>query len=313
MPRHRKLLILVLVLVVAATAAVVVYQRVARPARAVLLLPDGNFLLYVNFSPAHFLDLSRMPVPSDPEYKDFLDQTGFHFEHNLDTIAVSQRNPGDMNSESSAVFTGTFDQDRLGRYLQKLSKNTEIYAGKTIFSIAQENHTVRACIIDPKTVAITNTESSDPMHGIIDRARGLVFARSGPSLVRDYYDNVPFASLAWAILRVPSGASELPGGINMDFLQNSVAVVSVRYTGSIRVKAEIISPSESAAAKVLEAANLLVAFSKQIKQSFNAPTPDKDVNAAFDSIQAQRNGNRTVLSATIPPAAVQKLANEINH
>ena len=313
MPRHRKLLILVLVLVVAATAGVVVYQRIARPARAVLLLPDGNFLLYVNFSPAHFLNLGEMPIASEPEYQDFLAQTGFHFEHDLETIAVSQSNPGDINSESSAVFIGTFDQERLGRYLQKLSKNSETYAGKTIFSIPQESHTVRACIIDAKTVAITNTESPQPMHGIIDRAHGLVLARSGPSLVRDYYNNVPFASLAWAMVRVPSAPSSLSGGINLDFLENSVAVVSVRYTGSIRLKAEIISPSDTAAAKVLEAANLLVTFSKQIEQSLNAQEPDKDVKAAFDSIQAQQNGNRTVLTASIPQAAVEKIANRINH
>src|SRR5579863_1371270 len=103
MRRHRKLLIFLLVLVVAAAAGVVVYERVARPARAVLLLPEGNFLLYVNFTPVHFIDLGQMPAQSDPQYQDFLRQTDFHFEHDLDTIAISQRNPGDMNSESSAI------------------------------------------------------------------------------------------------------------------------------------------------------------------------------------------------------------------
>src|SRR5215467_4287081 len=106
MRRYRTLLILGLILVVAATAGVVVYQRIARPSRGVLLLPEGNFLLYVNFSPAHFFDLSQMPLQSDPGYQDFLQQTGFHFEHDLDTIAVSQHNPGDFDSESSAIFIG---------------------------------------------------------------------------------------------------------------------------------------------------------------------------------------------------------------
>ena len=59
MRSHRKLLVLILILVVTAAAAIVAYQRIARPANAVLLLPEGDLLLYVNFTPAHFFDLGQ--------------------------------------------------------------------------------------------------------------------------------------------------------------------------------------------------------------------------------------------------------------
>ncbi len=312
--RHRKLLILGIFLLVATAVAVVVYQKVARPAKAILLLPDGNLLVYVNFSPAHFLDLGQMPIESEQQYQDFLRQTGFHFEHDLNTIAFSQRNPGDMNSESSAIFTGSFDQDRLQRYLQKLSTGSENYDGRTIFSIRGADHVVRACIVDSNTVAITNMESPEPMHSIIEKARGS-FSTRGPSLLQEHYDDVPFGSLAWAIFRMPTDprAARLPGDINADFLQNTTSVLSVRYTGSIRVRAEVISQSEADAAKVREAANLFIAFGKSIGQSVAAQGPDKDVNAAFDSIQVEQKGNRTVLSATIPQDAVRKMADKMNH
>jgi hypothetical protein len=315
MLRHRKLLILSVFLIVATAVGLVVYQRIARPARAVLLLPDGNFLLYVNFSPAHYLDLGQLPAQSDPQYQDFLQQTGFHFEHDLDTIAVSQRNPGDFNSESSAIFVGSFDQGRLNAYLQKLSSGTEAYAGKTIFSIRQEGHTVRACMVDAKTVAVTNMESAEPIHSIIDKARGSYLASTSSSLMQNYYGYVPFGSLAWAMLRLPSqpGGAQLPGGMNMDFLQNSVSVISVRYTGSIRVKAEVISANAADAARVLQAANMLLALGQSAKESLSPAGADKDVKAVFDSIQVQQNGNRTAVTVTIPQDFVKKMAEKIQH
>jgi hypothetical protein len=315
MRNHRKLLFLSVFLIVATAVAVVVYQRVARPARAVLLLPEGNFLLYVNFSPVHYIDLGQLPAQSDPQYQDFLQHTGFHFEHDLDGIAVSQHNPGDFNSESSAVFTGNFDQERLNSYMQKLSGASETYAGKTIFSIRQEGHVVRACIVDSKTVAVTNMESAEPMHGIIDKARGAYLVSQGPSLVRDYYSYVPFASLAWAMFRMPtqSGASQLPGGVDLNFLQNTTSVFSVRYTGSIRFRAAVISANEADAARVLQAANTLLLLGKGATESLSPGGPDKDVKAVVDSIQVQQNGNQTVLSVTIPQAFVKKMAASMNH
>lgn len=314
MRRHRKLLILLIILAVAATAAVVTYQRIARPARAILLLPDGNFLLYVNFSPAHFFDLSQMPVQSDPQYQDFVQQTGFHFEHDLATIAMSQRNPGGTDSESSAIFVGSFDQDRIGRFFQKLSLNSESYSGKNIFSIPQQGHTVRACIVDSRTVAVTNTDSPEAMHSIIDKSRGLLLAGSGPSLVRDYYDYVPFGSLAWAMFRMPNQpGAQLPGGINADFLQNTVSVISVRYTGSIRVRAEVVSATEANAARVVEAFNTFLLLAKGAGESLSPGGTDKDVKAVFDNIQVQQDKNRAILSAVIPQEFVKKMAERMNH
>src|SRR5215471_19863255 len=112
MGRHRKLLIFVLVLVVAATAGVIVYQRIASPARSVLMLPDGDLLIYANLAPlpfvnvGNFIDLDQLPGQSDPQYQDFLKQTNFHAERDLATIAISLRDAVDPNPELSAIFTG---------------------------------------------------------------------------------------------------------------------------------------------------------------------------------------------------------------
>lgn len=308
--KRRKLLFVALFFVAAAAIGLVAYRWIAPPPRAVRLLPEGNFLLYVNFSPLHFLDLGQFTAnQTDPEYQDFVKETGFHFEKDLDTLAISQRNPGDFDSESAAIFTGNFDQARLTEYLKKLSSGTELYADKTVYLIQHDRHTVRACLVSADTVAVTNMPSSEPMHGIIDRSRGSYFSK-GPYLAESHYHDIPFASLVWAILRVPQGkgAIELPGGITLDFLQNTTAVVSVRYTGSIRLRADLFSQNEADAAHVKEAANTFVAFARSFAESENPGGPDKDVKAAFDSIQVQQNGKQTVITMVIPQEFVNKMA-----
>src|SRR5579864_251031 len=315
MRRHRKLLLVFLLLVVTATIGFVVYQRIAQPPRAVLLLPDGNFVAYVNFSPIHFFDFGKLPTQSDPEYQDFVEKTGFHFEHDLDTIAVSQRNPEDLNaSDSTAVFTGHFDQARLNTYLHKLPGETETYANKTIFSFMNAGHVVRACIVDGSTVAVTTSESPETIHSIIDKTGNFRLTAKGPSLAESNYHNVPFGSLVWVMLRAPSNLADarLPEGMNLDFLQNTVSIFSVRYTGSIRVRLEVFSANEANAKKVTDAANTLLALGHSASQSLNPAAMDKDIKAVFDSIQVEQKGNRTVVSVVIPQELIQKAAAEMN-
>jgi hypothetical protein len=307
--RHRKLLFLLL-FIVAAALGLVIYRWVAPPPRAVRLLPESNFLLYVNFSPAHFFDLSQLIASqAEPEYQDFVQQTGFHFEKDLDTFAASQRHPGNFDSDSAAIFTGHFDQPRLTGYLRKMATSMEQYADKTIFSIPNQSHTVRVCLVDGDTVAVTNMASADPIHSIIDKARHSSFMDAGPYLAANYYHDVPFASLAWAIFRVPpqSDTGDLPNGIKLDFMRNSTAIVSLRFTGSLRLRAEILSESEAAAAQVKEAADTFLAWARTFVESSNPGGTDKDVKAVFDGIEVQQKGSRTVISVVIPRAFLEKM------
>lgn len=316
MRRHRKLLILFLLLVITAAIGFVVYQRIAEPPRAVVLLPDGNFLFYLNFAPAHFFDFGKLPVESDPEYQDFVDKTGFHFEHDLDTVAISQTKLGDPEvSDSAAIFTGHFDQTRLANFLRRLAGDTESYSDKTIYSINNANHVVRACIVDNSTVAVTTGQTSESMHSIIDKAGNARITIKGPALASSYYRYVPFGSLAWIMVRVPSdlGGAALPEGMSLDFLQDTVSIASVRYTGSLRVKLEVFSANESDAKKVTEAASSLLAIGRSATASLKPSGTDKDVKAVFDSIQVEQNGKRTAVSVVIPQEFLNKLSSALNH
>jgi len=304
MRRYRKLLIFLgLFLLIAAVAGAVAYHLIRQPAKAVYLLPDGNLMAHVNFTPFHYMDLGSKTYTSNPQYQDFVEQTGFHFEHDLDSVTLAQSSPGDVNGEVSAIFIGTFDQDRLNRYVQKQPVETETYGGKTVFSIREGTQTVRVSILDSKTVALTTGASTAAMHSIIDKLSGSALT---PSLLLDYYGDVPFGSVAWAIVRVP-GNPELRqpmGQMNLDFLQNSVTIVSVRYSGSVRFRAEFISANQADATHVFQAVNGFVALARSAQGDRNT---DKDVAALIDGIQLQQNGNRVVLNLVVTQDLIKKM------
>jgi hypothetical protein len=308
MHRSRKILFVVgLLLLFVAIAAAVTYHVIRRPARAVYLLPDGNAIGYVTFTPLHYMNLdARLPFASNPEYQDFVAQTGLHFDHDLDNIAFSARTSGELNGDVSAIFTGAFDKERLARYIQRQpGVQSENYAGKTIFASREPNQTLRICILDGKTVAFTAGPSPESMHSIIDKSSG---AGETPSLLRDYYGDVPFGSVAWGIVRLPDfpGSQQPPGGFDLNLLRNSVIIVSARYTGSVRFRAESISDNPTAATHIFEGLNEAVGFVRTGIQA--AENPDKDLVALMNGIQLQQNGNRVVLNVVVPQETIQKIS-----
>jgi hypothetical protein len=140
------------------------------------------------------------------------------------------------------------------------------------------------------------------MHSIIDKSRG---SGSMPDLLNDYYGEVPFASVGWAIVRVPDlGGQEAPGGLNLDYLKNSVTIISVRYTGSVRIRAELIAANEADATKIFQAVNGMVAMGRGFAQA--GRNRDKDVDAMIDNTQIQQSGKRVVLNVVIPQEVIQK-------
>ncbi|HWZ44173.1 MAG TPA: hypothetical protein VNW97_11885 [Candidatus Saccharimonadales bacterium] len=320
MDRRLKLLVLCLFLLVIAIIGLGTYYRISSAPEDVLLLPEGNLLLYGDLQPIHLLDHDNAkagrPDPDrlNPEYRAFVEQTGIQFERDLGSIAISQRFPqAEVNTESSAIFTGTFDSTRLRNYLQKISATSESYADKTVFSIPHEGNIVRAAILDARTVAITNMESGEPLRGIIDKFRNPSLAGHGPYLLQTYHRHVPAASLAWLIYRAPphSGPVNLLGGASVGFLENTVSVASVRYSGALAVKAEVFTLDESSAKNLAESAGTFLALYRTAGGSTRHTGADQDVKAAIDSIEIQQKGNSAVFTATVSQGFLRKVVPEV--
>ena len=308
MRKHRKLLILALLLVTLGIVAALLYRQAVRPPEAVRLLPDGDRLIYINLKPAHLLDLSKSkPVQLEAGYQDFVEKTGIEYERDLDEVAVSQldvTNGGEV--ASSEVFVGRFDPVRLTNYLRGVSSQTESYRDRTIFVIPHDGHIVRACVMDGSRVAVTNMNSPEPMHSILDRAQQ---PSSGPDLVRAYYGHVPFGSLAWIIARFPANSSvaQVPGGFNFSFLENTVAVASVRYSGAAALKADLIAGNEEEARHIVGQVQTFLTMSRAVAGTFRPRGGDADVKAAIDSVQIVQKENVATITATLSEKFLKKM------
>jgi hypothetical protein len=308
--RHRKLLILATLLVAAAAVGFVLYHRSTQVPEAARLLPEGDLIVYANLKPVHSFDLNKSgSVQPTGDYKDFEDRTGIQPERDLNEVAMSRRDtPDGRDVESSEVLIGSFDQRRLNDYLQLLSSARETYRNLTIYSISHEGHTVRVALLDSGKVAVTNMASAEPMHGIIDRS---LSPSTGPVLL-SHYSDVPLGSLAWLIDRIPNKPDnvQLPGGFAITLPAEAIAVGSLRYTGSLLLRADVFAQSEAQARQIVDSANSHLALVRSIGQFIKTRGPDQDIKAAFDSLQATQKENVAVFTATIPQSILKKVWSE---
>ncbi|HJX83781.1 MAG TPA: hypothetical protein VJ723_05515, partial [Candidatus Angelobacter sp.] len=282
MTKSRKLLILVLIVAALAAATLLITRQMTRPPEAARLLPEGDTLIYANLRPIHALGPNK-PAQLEESYKDFMQQTGIEPERDLDEVAFSRQNTSDgRDVESSEVFVGRFDRGRTSNYFQKIAGGKEQYLDKTIFSMPHEGHTVRVCILSDNMIAVTNMESNGAMHRIIDR----MGTSGGPSLLETHYRQVPTASVAWIITRVPAKPNglELPGGMSFSFHQEAVVVASLRYAGAVLFRADFLTQSEDDARQLSDSLHTFLAISRTVGQTLASKAVDQDVRAAFNSV-----------------------------
>jgi hypothetical protein len=308
MRKGRKLLAGAAVLLAAAVLALLLYIRAEQPPAAARLLPEGDFLLYANLRPLHLFGLGKPgPVQLEGDYQNFVAQTGIQFERDLDEVAMSRRDTADHRDvESSEIFIGRFDPERLKNYLATAADKTEQYRDRTVYSISHEGHLVRLCLLDNKRVAVTNMASPEPMHGIIDRNFN---STRGPWLVAAHFHDVPLASVAWIITRQPDVIT-LPGGLSVGLPGDAVLVGSLRYSGSLLLRADVFAQSEAQAKEIVESANTHLALVRSIGASLGARGEDKDLKSALDSIQIAQKENVAVFTATIPQSLMKKIWSE---
>jgi hypothetical protein len=308
--KHRKLLILATLLVAAAAVGFVLYHRTTQVPEAARLLPEGDLLVYANLKPVHLFDLNKSgSVQPQGEYKDFVDRTGIQPERDIDEVTMSRRDtPDGRDVESSEILVGHYDQARLRDYLQLLSTSREPYRNYTVYSIPHEGHIVRVALLDAGRVAVTNMASPEPIHGIIDRS---LKPSSGPVLL-SHYSDVPLGSLAWLIDRIPNKPDnvQLPGGFALTLPAEAVAVGSLRYTGSLLLRADVFAQSEAQARQIVDSANSHLALVRSIGQFIKSKGQDQDIKAAFDSLQATQKENVAVFTATIPQSILKKVWSE---
>src|SRR5437868_6960160 len=240
--RRRTRLRLLSVLMIAALLAAIVALRSQAPPEPARLLPGADAFVYLDLKWVRRIGrVGPIPtVPRDPDYEQFIRETGFQFERDLDeaAFAVHYTPPlaaPDGSPRFTEVLTGHWNSQNVAGYLRKIGAQVEDHRGVDIFSIPLQGRTLRVAMLSPGTVAISNTENPEIIRRIIDRSRKLASPFGGPALLRSYYRHVPFGSLAWAIVSNPAQVQSGPMAnmlLPLDYrqlLSGSVIVASVRF------------------------------------------------------------------------------------
>jgi hypothetical protein len=317
--RRRLPIILAVLLVVAAVALAVVLRKHAPPEPA-RLLPGADGFVYVNLGWMRRANLTgELPaVLHDPDYEQFIQATGFQFERDLDEAALAIHYPANSMATKpdrgqqprfSEVFVGKFDGERLRAYLRQISSSVENYQSRDIYNVPLEGRTVRVAVLGVDAVAASNLDDPLIIRGIIDRSRKLASPFGGPALLRQYYKDVPFASLGWAIFKIePSANLSASGPIGWSFLfpKPATVVASVRYLGAVHFRAQAFTTSDEEASQLAARIDNYLNVFRTAENTISTPGPDPDVKVFFDSLKVQPANTRAVLTATVPVGLIRK-------
>lgn len=325
---RRTLPILLAVVIVAAAVSIAVQLRKEAPPEPARLLPSADAFLYADFSWVRKATNSGkplLPVAHDPEYEKFIQETGFDYERDLQSVAFAvhypQNWPGGGTGGSaleprySEVFIAHFDADKCSAYFKKLAKSVETYNSVDIYTIPISGRTLRIAILNVDTVAASNHDDPAVIRRIVDRSRRLASPFAGPAFLRKFYKRVQLASPVWLIARVEPSAPGFSGWSTV-FPNTTDLVVSASYNplhlplraGVLHLRAEAWPGSKEDAQNIAEKLTVFLGMFRSAEISVGAPGSDADIKALFDSIVVRPEDSRAVLIATVPTGVFKKLA-----
>jgi hypothetical protein len=318
MRRFRRLRLLALtVLLVAVTVTVLVQLRKNAPPEGARLLPGADAFAFIDLQWARRASIlaGLPPVRRSPEYDRFVQDSGVDFERDLEQAALAVHYPPtgtEAPPRYSAILTGHINAAQLATYFHRNATSTETEEDVEIYNIPLQGQTLRAAILGPDMVALSNNQDAAVLRGVVIRSRKRASPFGGPSFLRTYYRRVPIASLAWVIARVNpkmvAGAMPqlpIPAG---QLLQNpAVVVASARVIRALHVRAEAITASPDEAQGLTEKLTALLTLLRFSEAETPSGGPDADVKAFFDSLKVTQTKDRAILTATMPLGFVQKV------
>jgi hypothetical protein len=325
---RRAVFLVTTVLGLAALAVVALYwlHRAHAP-ESVRLLPDADAYVYFDVQTLRTLGaFPNTPVSREPEYEDFVRQTGFQFERDLDEAAFAIHSGGAQPPQApgaspldvaegwrfSEIFIGHFDSTRAIDYFKRIASSTERYKDFDIYVIpSREGRHVRVVILGPDHVAVSNTESPNPIHHMIDSYRSNALHGAGPGLVASYRDHVPLGSVVWGIAKLGDGTDGgIPAPAAVANLADTTVVGSLRPLLGAQMRIEDIAGDNEQAQRIVESGATMLNIFKQLQANSSPSGADEDVKRFFDSIKLEQKGRSAILSADIPAGFLKKLIAE---
>lgn len=323
---RRTLPIVLAVLVVAAAVTAAVQLRKHAPPEPARLLPGADGFLYIDYSWVRKVNGKPFnPVVHDPEYERFIQETGFDYERDLESVAFAIHYPESWPGKGtggaapeprfSEVLIGHIDAARCTAYFKRIAKSVETYNSVDIFTIPIYDRSFRIAILGVDTVAASNHDDPAVIRGMVDRSRRLASPFAGPALLRRYYKRVQLVSPLWLIVRVEPTAPDFES-LSTIFPKPADVVISASFNplhlplraGVLHLRAEAWAANDEDARAITDKVNFFLAMFHGAETSVGTVGADPDVKAFFDSLHVSQQDNRTVLLATLPTDLFHKIS-----
>jgi hypothetical protein len=316
--RRTKITIAVAAFVVLLLAGAV-YLRATAPPEVARLLPESDGIIYLNLRPlraaTHF---DKTQVQHSAAYQKFIDATGIVFERDLNQVAFALERMPDPNGPNgpvaySEVFEGRFDGGRLKKYLAGIADAKESYAGHTIYEIRNDGRTDRVALLGYDMVAVSDTPTAEQIHSIVDRYRTAALPFSGSTLLAAHYRDVPLLAMAWGIGKIglpfsASGEKQIAlDGMTLPISPDATLIASVRWTGSLRLRAVEIAGSAANAAATAQSLQSVLALLHAAEGTPPGQQMDPNLKAVLNSAKVRQKNDRVVLTASVPDALLKAM------
>jgi hypothetical protein len=310
--RKRHIFLILSLLLVAGVLGTLLWLRHRALPESVRLLPESDAVVFVDVGTIRRVaNINVSGAVREPEYEEFIRDTGIDFERDLDEAAFAVHSIGNNEHRYSEIFNGRFDSKKLGDYLRKHAKNVVQYDREEIFEIPQENRTVRVAILDLDSVAASNVDDSSVIRRMVDRSRMRGLPQRGPAMVQEFRNQIPLTAVAWTIARIKPGNNPImqkiyspTWGVGFTLV---AAVAPSLGNGSIQLKASAIAGNEEAAKQLTDNFSTLISLYQAIESSAQQGGGDPDVKAFVDSVKVEQQKDRAVLTATVPDGFLKKM------
>ena len=318
--RTRRTLLVVAAVVV--LLALAVFLRSKAPPEAARLLPESDGIVYVNLRPVHTFFKAKLKSPQrDPEYAQFVEDTGIDWERDLEQGAIGLHRMPDPNGPNgpvsySMVLVGKLTGTKLNRWLEAHAASRETYAGHTVFAVPSEGRTVRITQVGYDMVAISNYPTTEKIHSILDRHRTAALPFAGSTLLSQHFHDVPLLSLAWGVGQIglpfnEDGAISILG-FKLPLQADSTIVASLSpelsLKGMLRLRVEEIAPTNEAAMSQAASLATLVTLARGFTEPLSGNAANKGLKELLRSAEVTQSHSRVVVKANVPVSMIAGLA-----
>ena len=244
-------------------------QNEAARGDVLALMPaDANAVLFADFEElrrAPFIGelYAWAPKPqTDPDYAQFIKETGFDYERDLDHIAIAVEKRG-QDSTLFAVVDGKFDRERISAYASKNGAVTQ-NAGREIFSVPVSGSAQKISFTFLRNNRIALTDDAD-----LGIYLGASKRRGGVAEWRSRFERLA-GSPVFAVIRQDAAAgaalaAQAPGGLRSSTQLSSlldqlqwITLAGKPENDRLRVVAEGECPAEATARQLADLLNGVV-------------------------------------------------------